>query len=158
MTRLPYCPSVSMEDGGCSQLTEIYLMKGCNPLYLHGILIIILMLGTEEGWGGGADVTRDASTSSSESSHMRFPAVQFPVVFSLVAVHEADPPPVGHQGRVGALHERPLVVSIVSHHLLWDISVSSHHSNFLGPDIEAMCSDCAGKVVRTPIVFPPVRL
>ena len=62
------------------------------------------MAGTEEWWGGGADVTRDASISSSEVSHMRFPAVQFPVVFSLVAVHEADPPPVGHQGRAGALH------------------------------------------------------
>ena len=92
---------------------DIYLMTGCNPLYLHGILIIILMLGTEEGWGGGADVTRDASTSSSQSSHMRFPAVQFPVVFSLVAVHEADPPPVGdggHQGRGS------LIVRGVSHH------------------------------------------
>ena len=83
---------------------DIYLMTGCNPLYLHGILIIILMLGTEERGGGGADVTRDASTSSSESSHMRFPAVQFPVVFSLVAVYEADPPPVGDQPSVGALH------------------------------------------------------
>ena len=62
------------------------------------------MLGTEEGWGGRADVTRDASTSSSQSSHMRFPAVQFPVVFSLVAVYEADPPPVGDQGGAGALH------------------------------------------------------
>ena len=104
-------------------------MTGCNPLYLHGILIIILMLGTEvrRGWGG--------STSSPQVPHMRLPAVQLPVVLGLVPVHEADPPPAREGGEEGPL----IVRSSVSH--------DSHHSHFLGERVR-QCVDVFPQSVR----------
>ena len=45
----------------------------------------------------------------------------------------------------------------MSHHLLWDISLCSHHSNFLQPNIEAM-SSCRDRDVFPQSGYNPVSM